>query len=83
MFIQFFCSRFILRESETLSEYECGFEPFDNAIKQPFTIHFYLVGILFLLFDVEICLFFPWVFYSGRSGLVFLCFLMFSYYFYK
>jgi NADH:ubiquinone oxidoreductase subunit 3 (subunit A) len=44
---------------EKNSEYECGFEPFDSAVRQPFTIHFYIVGILFLIFDVEIALLFP------------------------
>ena len=47
------------KQNEKLSEYECGFEPFDNATRQPFTIHFYIIGILFLIFDVEIALLFP------------------------
>ena len=48
-----------IKDSEKLSEYECGFEPFDNATRQPFDVHFYIVGILFLIFDVEIALLFP------------------------
>lgn len=48
-----------LQDSEKKSEYECGFEPFDNATRLPFDVHFYLVGILFLIFDVEVALFFP------------------------
>lgn len=47
------------QDSEKRSEYECGFEPFDNATRLPFDVHFYLVGILFLIFDVEIALLFP------------------------
>jgi len=47
------------QDSEKRSEYECGFEPFDSATRLPFDIHFYLVGILFLIFDVEIALLFP------------------------
>lgn len=50
-----------LKDNDKLSEYECGFEPFDQATRQPFDIHFYVVGILFLIFDVEIALLFPWV----------------------
>lgn len=50
-----------VKDSEKLSEYECGFEPFDNATRHPFDVHFYIVGILFLIFDVEIALIFPWV----------------------
>jgi NADH:ubiquinone oxidoreductase subunit 3 (subunit A) len=48
-----------IKTIEKLSEYECGFEPFDSATRQPFTVHFYIVGILFLIFDVEISLLFP------------------------
>jgi NADH-quinone oxidoreductase subunit A len=49
------------QDTEKRSEYECGFEPFDSATRLPFDVHFYLVGILFLIFDVEIALLFPWV----------------------
>ena len=58
--IPYFMSGRLNKTIEKLSEYECGFEPFDSATRQPFTIHFYIVGTLFLLFDVEICLLFPW-----------------------
>jgi NADH-quinone oxidoreductase subunit A len=50
---------FFLQDKEKISEYECGFEPFDSATRQPFDIHFYLVGLLFLIFDVELSLLFP------------------------
>jgi NADH-quinone oxidoreductase subunit A len=50
---------FFLQDHEKVSEYECGFEPFDSATRQPFDIHFYLVGLLFLIFDVELSLLFP------------------------
>ena len=43
---------------EKLSAFECGFEPFDET-KGKFEIHFYLVGILFIIFDLEIALLFP------------------------
>lgn len=45
--------------SEKNMAYECGFKPFDFAY-YPFDVQFYRVGILFLLFDVEIMFFFPW-----------------------
>jgi len=50
---------FFLQDNEKISEYECGFEPFDSATRQPFDVHFYLVGLLFLIFDVELALLFP------------------------
>lgn len=39
--------------------YECGFDPFSDA-RDPFSIKFYLISILFILFDVEMIFFFPW-----------------------
>lgn len=56
------------QDSEKRSEYECGFEPFDSATRLPFDVHFYLVGILFLIFDVEIALLFPWALTLRVSG---------------
>jgi NADH-quinone oxidoreductase subunit A len=42
-----------------VSQYECGFAPFDDA-RVPFDIRFYLVSILFIIFDLEIAFLFPW-----------------------
>ena len=56
-------SSFILAKSnpdnEKLSTYECGFEPFENA-RVKFDIRFYLVAILFVIFDLEVAFLFPW-----------------------
>ena len=46
-------------DPEKLSAYECGFEPFEDA-RNTFDIRFYLVAILFILFDLEACFLFPW-----------------------
>jgi NADH-quinone oxidoreductase subunit A len=45
--------------SQKVSPYECGFEPFDDARRQ-FDVRFYLVAILFIIFDLEIAFLFPW-----------------------
>jgi NADH:ubiquinone oxidoreductase subunit 3 (subunit A) len=58
------------QDVEKRSEYECGFAPFDGATRQPFEIHFFLTGILFLIFDVELALLFPWVFAASSSELL-------------
>ena len=46
-------------DAEKLSSYECGFLPTGDA-RQPFHVRFYIVGILFILFDLEIVFLFPW-----------------------
>ena len=46
-------------DTEKLSTYECGFEPFDDA-RMKFDVRFYLVSILFIISDLEIAFLFPW-----------------------
>ncbi|MEX0815493.1 MAG: NADH-quinone oxidoreductase subunit A [Dongiaceae bacterium] len=46
-------------DSEKLSPYECGFEAFDDA-RRRFDVRFYLVAILFIIFDLEVAFLFPW-----------------------
>jgi NADH-quinone oxidoreductase subunit A len=46
-------------DSEKLSPYECGFEPFADA-RSKFDVRFYLVSILFIIFDLEVAFLFPW-----------------------
>lgn len=46
-------------DSEKYSQYECGFEPFENA-RLKFDVRFYLVAILFIIFDLEVAFLFPW-----------------------
>jgi NADH-quinone oxidoreductase subunit A len=46
-------------DSEKLSAYECGFDPYEDA-RNVFDVRFYLVAILFLIFDLEAVFFFPW-----------------------
>jgi NADH:ubiquinone oxidoreductase subunit 3 (subunit A) len=45
--------------SEKLSSYECGFEPFEDS-RNTFDVRFYLVAILFIIFDIEVTFLFPW-----------------------
>lgn len=46
-------------DTEKVSVYECGFDPFDNP-GSPISVRFFLIGILFLIFDLEISFLFPW-----------------------
>jgi len=52
-----------------LSAYECGFEAFDDA-RRKFDVRFYLVAILFIIFDVEVAFLFPWAVSLSRIGLL-------------
>ncbi len=54
--------------AEKISAYECGFEPFDDA-RRRFDVRFYLVAILFIIFDLEVAFLFPWAVSLGRIGL--------------
>jgi NADH:ubiquinone oxidoreductase subunit 3 (subunit A) len=55
-------------DPEKVSPYECGFDPFDDARNQ-FDIRFYLVAILFIIFDLEVTFLFPWAVSLNRIGL--------------
>ncbi len=69
-------------DSEKLSPYECGFEAFEDA-RMKFDVRYYLVAILFILFDLEIAFLFPWAvslndigFFGFASMMVFLAILV-------
>src|SRR5690242_4102427 len=55
-------------DSEKLSPYECGFEAFEDA-RMRFDVRYYLVAILFILFDLEIAFLFPWAIVLQEIGL--------------
>ncbi len=54
--------------AEKLSAYECGFDAFDDA-RRRFDVRFYLVSILFIIFDLEVAFLFPWTVSLWRIGL--------------
>ena len=56
-------------DSEKLSPYECGFEAFEDA-RMKFDVRYYLVAILFILFDLEIAFLFPWAVALNEIGAV-------------
>jgi|TARA_B100001540_G_C15441369_1_gene476788 NADH-quinone oxidoreductase subunit A len=55
-------------DPEKLSAYECGFEAFDDS-RMEFDVRFYLVAILFIIFDLEIAFLFPWAISLGKIGM--------------
>jgi NADH-quinone oxidoreductase subunit A len=54
--------------AEKVSAYECGFEAFDDA-RRRFDVRYYLVAILFIIFDLEVAFLFPWAVSLGHIGL--------------
>ena len=62
-------------DPEKLSAYECGFEPFNDS-RMEFDVRFYLVAILFIIFDLEIAFLFPWAISLGEIGLYGFCSMM-------
>ena len=56
-------------DPEKVSAYECGFDPFDDA-RARFDIRFYLVAILFIIFDLEVTFLFPWAISLGNIGIL-------------
>ena len=54
-------------DAEKLSTYECGFEPFEDS-RLKFDVRFYLVAILFIIFDLEIAFLFPWAIVLDEIG---------------
>ena len=55
-------------DPDKLSAYECGFNAFDDA-RMKFDVRFYLVAILFIIFDLEVSFLFPWAVAFGKLGL--------------
>ena len=56
-------------DSEKLSPYECGFDAFDDS-RARFDVRFYVVAILFIIFDLEVAFLFPWAIALGDIGLL-------------
>ena len=55
-------------DNEKLSPYECGFEAFEDS-RMKFDVRYYLVAILFIIFDLEIAFLFPWAVVLDKIGL--------------
>ncbi len=56
-------------DPEKISPYECGFEPFEDA-RQRFDVRYYLIAIVFILFDLEVAFLFPWSVVFDKIGII-------------
>lgn len=73
--LPFLLQSFPFVDSERVSAYECGFEPFGDA-RDTFDIHFYLVGLIFIVFDIEIVFLIPWVLVFNNEVVLFELFVV-------
>lgn len=87
--IPFFSTFFVFQENyqEKISSYECGFESFENYM-QRFEVRYYLLAILFLIFDLELAFLMPWIInldyisiFSIFSMFLFFFFLILAFYY--
>lgn len=56
-------------DADKTAAYECGFDAFEDS-RAPFDVRFYLVAILFIIFDLEVAFLFPWAISLGQIGMV-------------
>lgn len=68
--LPFLLQSFPFVDSERVSAYECGFEPFGDA-RDTFDVHFYLVGLIFIVFDIEIVFLMPWALTYNNNSTIF------------
>lgn len=67
--VPFFLSRSVYDKAK-LSQYECGFEALNSKESSTFDVRFYLVSILFIVFDLEIAFLFPWSMLLNKVGIL-------------
>nr|WDE24462.1 NADH dehydrogenase subunit 3 [Psyllaephagus sp.] len=81
MMIHIIISKKLFKDREKMSSFECGFDPLSSS-RLPFSLQFYLITIIFLIFDVEIALIMPFIFLSQVSyymmilNLIFIMFIL-------
>lgn len=56
-------------EPEKLSVYECGSEPFSDS-RMPFPVRYYVIAMLFVIFDIEVIFLYPWAVAFGQLGMI-------------
>ncbi|PPR08782.1 MAG: NAD(P)H-quinone oxidoreductase subunit 3 [Proteobacteria bacterium] len=67
--LPYLIAKFSNKYPDKYKQYECGFEAFDDA-RKPFDVRFYLVSILFVIFDLEVAFLFPWAVSFGTFGIM-------------
>nr|YP_009726129.1 NADH dehydrogenase subunit 3 [Aenasius arizonensis]QHR84890.1 NADH dehydrogenase subunit 3 [Aenasius arizonensis] len=66
LLMNFLISKKLFKSREKMSPFECGFDPLSKS-RLPFSMQFYLISIIFLIFDVEIALILPFIYFNSLS----------------
>nr|WNO18634.1 NADH dehydrogenase subunit 3 [Tagiades gana gana] len=69
MILSMILSKKSFKDREKCSPFECGFDPKSSA-RNPFSLHFFLITVIFLIFDVEIALIFPMIYTFKMTNLI-------------
>nr|YP_010274845.1 NADH dehydrogenase subunit 3 [Gerosis phisara]YP_010968386.1 NADH dehydrogenase subunit 3 [Gerosis sinica]UJV31540.1 NADH dehydrogenase subunit 3 [Gerosis phisara]WNO18703.1 NADH dehydrogenase subunit 3 [Gerosis sinica] len=69
MMLSLILSKKSIKDREKCSPFECGFDPKSSA-RNPFSLHFFLITVIFLIFDVEIALIFPMIYTFKLTNLI-------------
>nr|YP_010264251.1 NADH dehydrogenase subunit 3 [Carebara diversa]UIO59237.1 NADH dehydrogenase subunit 3 [Carebara diversa] len=75
LFLNLIISKKSFNDREKMSPFECGFDPLTNA-RPPFSVHFFIISLIFLIFDIEISLLIPLVFMMYTFNIPFLLTLL-------
>nr|AWV83386.1 NADH dehydrogenase subunit 3 [Yezoterpnosia nigricosta] len=76
--ILYFISHKSIIDREKMSPFECGFDPFDSS-RIPFSSHFFMIAVIFLIFDVELVIIMPIIIIMSNMNIMYMYMIMYSF----